>query len=618
MRPRFFPLTLLLLVIPALASAACEIRHLEPMHWWVGMKDPQLQLMIHGPQIADLAPSADYPGVAVTGIERTDNPNYLFVTLRIGPTAAPGSVPLVFRRAGAVVLQREYRLEAREPGSADRRGFDARDAIYLVTPDRFANGDPANDTQPGLAEAADRANPVSRHGGDLAGLRRRLDYISGLGFTMLWPMPLLENDQARYSYHGYSITDLYRVDPRFGSNADYRALVADARARGLGVIQDIVLNHIGTGHWWMRDLPARDWVNFPSHPVFTNNRHFTIPDLHAAEEDRERFASGWFDTTMPDLNQRQPLLARYLIQNTIWWIEYAGLAGLREDTLSYADRTFLRDWSAAVLREYPHLNIVGEEMDEQPHLTAYWQKGAANRDGYDSGVPSITDFPVADLIAPALTAPDPASGVNRLYETIAADYLYADPMNLLVFADNHDRPRLFSRLQDNPALLRTALLFLATTRGIPQVYYGTEMLIPSPLERNDGVLRADMPGGWPGDRVNAFTGAGLTPAQRDTQEFVRRLFGWRKTCAAITTGQLVHFAPDSGCYVYFRLAGADRVMVVLNAQRAASTLDLARFARLLAGARSGRDAITGETIDLTVPLQLPALQSIAIEYRAAP
>jgi glycosidase len=442
-----------------------------------------------------------------------------------------------------------------------------------------------------------------------------LDYVRDMGFTMIWPTPLLENKQDAYSYHGYALTDYYQIDARFGSNDDFRRYVAAANARGIGVIHDVVLNHIGTGHWWMKDLPAKDWLNYQQGFVPTNNQHSTVQDIHAAPEERQRFLDGWFVASMPDLNQRNGLVARYLIQNTLWWIEYANLAGIREDTFSYADTAFLARWCRAVLDEYPRLNIVGEEMDDHPHVVAYWQKGAKNRDGYDAGLPSLMDFPVVDLMPAVLTQPERYdAGFIKLYETIASDFLYADPMKLMVFPDNHDRSRIFSLLHENLDLLKTSLLFTATTRGIPQIYYGTEVLIPSPIERDDGLLRADMPGGWSGDAVNAFTGAGLSAAQRDAQDFVRKLFNWRKTSSAVKTGKLLHYIPQDGRYVYFRHDGRQTVMVVLNKGASDGTLDLARFRAMIKGAAHGRNVITGETVDLQAPLALKAMTSVAIEW----
>lgn len=610
----WFPV--LSLAFAVFASAApYQIQHLEPLNWWVGMKHPELQLMVHGEKISELTPDIDHPGVTLVGTQRTGRANFLFLDLLIAPDAVPGSFEIRFKRGDTVVTRATYRLDARRKDSANRRGFDASDAVYLLVPDRFANGDPANDSQPGLAERADRANPNGRHGGDLRGMSEHLDYIADLGFTMIWPTPLLENNQERYSYHGYSITDNYRVDPRFGTNEDYRDYVHAAHARHLGVIQDIVLNHIGTGHWWMKDPPAADWLNHPEGFVPTNNQHTTVPDIHAAPEERERFLDGWFVKTMPDLNQRNPLVARYLIQNTLWWIEYADLSGVREDTYSYADPQFLARWSNAVLEEYPRFNIVGEEMDSAPYLVAYWQKGVKNRDGYASGLPSLMDFPVVDLMPAVLNDDETyATGLIRLYEAIAADFLYADPMKLMVFPDNHDRPRLYSRLHENLDLLETSLLFTATTRGIPQYFYGTEVLIPSPVERNDGLLRADMPGGWPGDRINAFTGAGLTAKQRAARDYLRKLLRWRQTSTAVTSGQLLHYIPQHGLYVYFRYDERQTVMVVLNKSRNDTELDLTRFQRMLKAAKVGRNVLTDERIDLTAPLHLTALKSVAIEF----
>jgi glycosidase len=609
-------LWLLALILNSVASAGTgQIYHLEPLNWWVGMKHPELQLMVHGERIAELVPDIHHPGVTLVDTQRTGRANFLFINLLVAPDAAAGSFEIRFKRGDSVVSQVTYRLEARRNGSAERRGFDASDAVYLIVPDRFASGDAGNDSQPGLAEPSNRSDPNGRHGGDLRGMREHLDYIARLGFTMIWPTPLLENNQEHTSYHGYSITDNYRIDPRFGTNEEYRDFVRAANERQLGVIQDIVLNHIGTGHWWMKDFPADDWLNHQNGFVPTNNQHTTVPDIHASPEDRAAFLDGWFVETMPDLNQRNPFVARYLIQNTLWWIEYADLSGVREDTYSYADPEFLARWSNAVMEEYPHFNIVGEEMNPNPYLVAYWQKGVKNRDGYASGLPSVMDFPVVDLMPTVLNDEETdGSGLIRLYETIAADFVYADPMKLLVFPDNHDRPRLYSRLQENLDLLETSLLFTATTRGIPQYFYGTEVLLTSAVERNDGLLRGDMPGGWPGDRTNAFTGAGLSPKQQEAQNYLRNLLNWRKTSSAVTSGKLLHYIPRQGLYVYFRYDEKQTVMVVLNKSRKDTDLDLSRFRRMLKDEKLGRNVLTGEPVGLTAPLHLRALKSVAIEF----
>lgn len=604
-----------LLLMPLACAAPYQILHLEPLNWWVGMKSPQLQLMVHGQNIAELSPSIRYPGVKLVGVQRTDNRNYLFINLIIARGAKAGTFDIEFRRGATTVVTARYRLEERRTNSAQRKGFDAGDAVYLITPDRFANGDPGNDVLPGMPDKTERSDPLARHGGDIKGMLAHLDYIRNLGFTMIWPTPLLENNQDKYSYHGYSLTDYYRMDARFGTNADFKDYVAAANERGMGVIHDVVLNHIGTGHWWMKDLPASNWLNYQTGFVPTNNQHSTVQDIHAAPEERQRFQDGWFVESMPDLNQRNPFVARYLIQNTLWWIEYANLSGIREDTYSYADKTFLAAWCKAVLGEYPNLNIVGEEMNDHPHVLAYWQKGVRNRDGYASGLPSLMDFPVADLMPSVLNAVEQSgAGFIQLYEMIANDFVYADPMKLMVFPDNHDRPRIYSLLHENLDLFKTSMLFTATTRGIPQVYYGTEVLTPSPIERDDGVLRADMPGGWNGDQVNAFTGQGLSKDQLDAQAYIRKLFNWRKTSGALRSGKLLHYIPRDGCYVYFRYDNQHTVMVVLNKNRNDTLLDLSRFKSMLKGTERGRNVVTDDVVDLRASMPLKAMTSVAIEW----
>ncbi len=601
----------------AALAAPFNIEHVEPMNWWVGMKRTELQIMVHGERIAELAPALSYPGVRVTGVQRTDNPNYLFINLKIDKSAKAGQLQLQFKRGKQVVTSHPYRLESRRPHSAQRRGFDSSDAIYLIMPDRFGNGDVNNDVA-GMLEGVDRAQPSVRHGGDLAGMRKELDYIRDLGFTQIWPTPLLENNQATYSYHGYSLTDYYKIDPRFGSNEDFRSFVAAANARGMGVIHDVVVNHIGTGHWWMKDMPAADWINHGKTFRPTNNQHTVAQDIHVAPEEKARFFDGWFVETMPDMNQRNKLVATYLIQNTLWWIEYANLSGIREDTYSYADPTFLNAWNRAVFAEYPNLNIVGEEMDARPHMVAYWQKGVVNRDGFRSELPTVMDFPLSDTAPLALTAPESSGqGLIRIYEILAADYLYADPMKLMVFPDNHDRPRILAQVDNNIDLAKSNVMLMATTRGIPQVFYGTEILMGSPKIRDDGRLRADMPGGWAGDTVNAFTGAGLSAQQAEMQRFVRTLFNWRKTSSAVKYGKLTHYLPVDGSYVYFRHDPLQTVMVVLNKNAETTKLDLSRFSSMIQNAPVGKNVLTGEEVNLQSPLTLPAMTSVAIAWAPA-
>lgn len=594
-------------------ARAIDIERVEPASWWVGMRHSRIELLVHGKGIAASTPRLSRAGVAIVDVQTTDNPNYLFVSIDIGGDAAPGAFDIEFVEAGKVVAYHRWRLDARDPGSAQRRGFDARDAIYLVTPDRFANGDPRNDSVAGMTETADRADPNGRHGGDIAGIRQHLDYIAGMGFTQLWPTPMLENNQPAYSYHGYAITDLYRTDPRMGSNEDFRALSREARAKGIGIVMDVVLNHIGSKHWWMRDLPAKDWINHGGNFAPTNHRRTTVQDPHAAAADRAGFTDGWFVSAMPDLNQRNPHLARYLIQNTLWWIEYAGLSGIREDTFGYADADFLSDWAKAVLAEYPNFAMVGEEWSINPAVVAHWQRGKRNASGHVPHMPSMMDFPIHLALRNALVQPEGwESGWIGLYEMLANDFLYPDPEELVVFAENHDTPRLLAHVDGDLALWKLGMAYLATVRGTPQFYYGSEVLLRGAKERNDGLLRADMPGGWAGDAGDAFTGAGLTAQQREAQDYIRALFDWRKRTPLLHTGQLTHFAPADGVYVYFRHQGEKAVLVALNKNAEATPLALDRFDAFLRG-RSARDALTAEPVVLGTSLTLPGQSATILE-----
>ncbi|MEK8031593.1 glycoside hydrolase family 13 protein [Ideonella sp. DXS29W] len=629
----------LLALLAAPIIHAQSIDRVEPPFWWTGMKHRPLQLMLHGRDLAGLVARVKAPGVTVKRTLTLPNPNYLVVDLDLAPGARPGTVMIDLLRGSQVALSTRYELRPRAPGSAERQGFGPSDAIYLVVPDRFANGDPTNDNQPELGDPVDRSNPGGRHGGDLAGISQRLDYIAGLGFTQLWPTPLIENRQPSYSYHGYSATDLYRVDPRFGTNEDYRQLVEQARARGLGVIMDLAPNHIGSGHWWLnpqpsrpadgsptaaapdapsRDLPTPDWLNHPDRYVETNHRHVTVQDPYAAPSDKAGMTDGWFVPTMPDLNQRQPLLATYLVQNAIWWIEYAGLSGIRADTYPYSDKAFLARWSGAIMSEYPRLSIVGEEMTDHVSMVAYWLRGHRNHDGYVSHMPSMMDFPLHGALRQALVEPEGqgyAVGLGRLYEALVEDIQYPEPSRLVLFEGNHDTNRVFSALGEDEGLMRLALVYLATIARTPQMFYGTEVLMKSPIERSDGIVRSDMPGGWAGDSVNAFTGAGLTPTQQQMQGFVRQLFSWRRSATAVQRGRLTHYAPDRGTYTYFRTdekTGA-QVMVVLSKATEPVNLDTRRFADVLKAGSTGRELFSGASLDLGTTLVVPPRTAMVID-----
>jgi glycosidase len=606
-------------LLPAVAYAgpapqSYRIDHMDPPLWWTGMQNSKLQLMVHGPQLAELEPALAYPGVRIASVSRVANRNYLFIDLDIAPDARPGKLELVFKR-GAQSISYSYELLARAQGSAQRAGFSTADAIYQVMPDRFANGDPSNDSVPGMADTLNRADGSGRHGGDIQGIADHLDYVAGMGFTQLWPTPLLESNSPRGSYHGYASTNHYRIDPRYGSNESFRKLVTQARARGIGVIQDVVLNHIGSRHWWMQDMPMQDWLTNDGKYVPTAHHRVAVQDPYASQEDQRNFTQGWFVQGMPDLNQANPFVANYLVQNSIWWIEYAGLSGLRVDTYGYSDTAFLSRWSGAVMAEYPQLNLVGEEWSPLIPVVAHWQRGKQNFDGYVSHMPSMMDFPLNDALRRALVAPDGAEqSLTTLYEALSQDYLYADAGNLVLFEGNHDLSRIYSALEEDQDLFRMAIAVVSTLPRIPQFYSGTEIQMTSTTKgRDDASYRHDFPGGWAGDKVNAFTGTGLTPQQAGAQAYIRKLLNWRKTATVIHSGKLMHYGPEQNTYVYFRYGGGKKVMVAFNKNKTGITLPTARFHEMLNGARSGVDVISGQRVPLDGQVKLPARSALILE-----
>jgi glycosidase len=594
-------------------TQAKAIQHLEPAFWWTGMVDPELQLMVHGENIGQATAYISYPGVQITSLERTDNSNYLFVNLLLDKNVRAGQFNIEFKRNGQLITSYPYQLHSRHSDPIQRQGFSSRDVIYLITPDRFANGDTSNDSVKAMQEQANREFKGGRHGGDLQGIIDHLDYIQNMGFTQIWTMPIMENDMPEYSYHGYSTTDYYQVDPRFGTNELYHELSKQAATMGIGIIQDVILNHIGSMHWWMDDKPSSDWIN--NHGSFKATSHMreALHDPHAVESDKVGFSDGWFVPSMPDLNQRNPLLATYLIQNTIWWVEYAQLSGLRVDTYSYSDMDFLANWTRRLMQEYPNLNIVGEEWSVNPAITSFWQKGSKRHSDYQSWLPSVMDFPTQVKMFNALTKPESwATGLRELYDSLASDFVYGDPYNLVVFADNHDMSRIYSQLDEDFQLFKMAMSYVLTTRGIPQIFYGTEILMSNPGSEDHGIIRSDFPGGWSDDQVNGFTGHGLTEKQRQTQDFMRTLLNWRKTSAAVTQGKLKHYTPKDGLYVYFRYVKDDRVMVIMNKNDQDSQLPLARFHEMLGSTKQGADVLTGQEFTLFKAITIPAKQVLIL------
>ena len=598
----------------SLGLAAQTIERIDPPNWWTGMKNPGLQLLVYGKNISETNANFTYEGVELKQTQRVESPNYLFLDLIVSDKAKPGKIHIEFKKDNQVMVSYDYELKRRAPGSAERKGFSSSDAIYMLMPDRFSNGDPANDNVPEMKEQADRSNPNGRHGGDIAGVQHHLDYISGLGFNAIWMTPLLENNQKAYSYHGYSITDFYRVDPRFGTNQDYADLVYFSHQKGLRMIQDMIFNHCGSECWWMKDLPAKDWIH--QFPEFTrsNYRASVLVDPHASVYDKDKMQNGWFDQTMPDLNQKNPLLAAYLIQNSIWWVEFAGLDGIRMDTYPYPDKDFMAEWAGRVMNEYPNFNIVGEAWLAKASFVSYYQRNAKTFDGFNSNLPSVFDFPLYYAISSAFTEKDGwDKGTARLYDVLSEDFLYPDLNNIVIFADNHDLDRVYPVLGSNINNYKMLMAFLATTRGIPMMYYGTEILMDGQKGKSDGDIRKDFPGGWQGDQIDAFTKEGRTLQQNEAFDYLQKLLKWRHFNEAVCTGKLKQFIPEDGIYVYFRYTDKKTVMVLLNNNAETKTVNTGRYAECLQDFTTAKDAISGFTVMDLQTLKVPAKSAMILD-----
>jgi len=563
-----------------------QVDRVEPPNWWVGFKNTELQLLVKHDNIGSAQAEISYPGVTVKKVSSGESPNYLFIDLAISESTKPGTFDIVFNLKNGKKIKQPYQLKAREKSPETYVGFNSSDVIYLITPDRFANGNPKNDTFQNLKEKTiDRTNDYGRHGGDLRGIINHLDYIDDMGFTAVWPCPVLTNDMPRSSYHGYAMTDFYQVDPRFGTLAEYRELADKARERGIKLVMDQVANHCGSEHWWMKDLPFKDWVNFQedftnkSDLKTSNHRRTSNQDIYSSNYDRELLNAGWFVSSMPDLNQKNPFMAKYIIQNSIWWVETLGLGGIRQDTYPYPDKNFMSDWAGAIMTEYSNFSIVGEEWSYNPLLIGYWQQGANNRDGYVSNLRSTMDFAMQRLIVEAITENEQwDKGLVKIYEGLANDFHYASPKDIMIFPDNHDMSRIFTQLNENVNDTKTALSYLLVLPRIPQIYYGTEILMNDTAKPGDhGLIRTDFPGGWEGDAVNAFTGEGLSDEQKDMQSYLKKILNYRKDSKAIHEGKTVHFAPDNGVYALFRMMDDEIVVHIINKNDTPIEIDLSRF-----------------------------------------
>lgn len=575
---------------------------IEPPYWWAGMAEPSLQLMVYGPGVNKADVAVDYPGVAVDSIVRLDGPNHLFVYLNIGKEALPGTLSLKFSLDNRTQTV-PYELKSRDRAPEDYPGFDTSDVLYLIMPDRFAKGsDAAEKGTETLRNKAkiDRSRPNSRHGGDIEGMRQHLDYIDSLGVTAVWVNPVLENDVPGGSYHGYATTDYYKIDPRFGGNEQWNAFVAEAHDKNIKVVMDMIFNHSGVSHPWMEDMPAKDWVNFPDEYVQTNHRLSTVFDPYASDYDRIRTVDGWFVPGMPDLNQRNPHLMKYLIQNSIWWIEDSKIDGIRMDTHPYADLRGMADWIKAVEKEYPNFNIVGECWYGHEGASAFWQKNSFVNHGPNPELPTVMDFVLCINARDAFnSATENREGLNKIYDHLALDFLFPDPSKILTFLDNHDTDRFLEEMPKDLGSWKQAQAFLLTSRGIPQIYYGTEILMNGTRANGgDGMIRLDMPGGFPGDSISVFTPEGRTPLQREAFDFMSKLLHFRRGNKVISEGSLKHFIPEQGLYTYERRLGDDRIVVMMNGTDEEITVDMENTLEIMPYGTKMKDVLTGEVITI--------------------
>ena len=625
MKNRFL-LLLLPFLLPILAAAqAVSIDRVNPTNWWVGMKSPNVQLLVHGPGAGTLAYTVSYPGVKLLKTSTVDNPNYAFLDLSIAPTAKPGRVPLVGKKGSQTVTQ-SWEIKARDNASK-AQGVTTADFIYLAMPDRFANGDPTNDKFPDLRDPnMDRANPFFRHGGDLAGAAQRLLYLKELGVTAVWFTPLIENNQPltneggtmRASYHGYGFTDQYTIDKRFGGNAAYKSFVQQAHAAGLKVVQDAVYNHVGNTHWILQDLPMKSWLH--QWPAYTNTtyKYQPVTDPYAAQIDRKITLDGWFVPFLPDLNQQNPYVANYLIENAIWVVENFGIDAWRIDTYMYNDQPFMNRCNAALLAEYPRLHIFGESMVNNVVDQSYYTRNTIGFP-FKSNQPGTIDFVLEyamlaglkEVGTPSATGWD--NGVQRFYQTLAQDAVYQDPTKNVTLLDNHDQNRFLSEVGDDLDKYKMGLTWLLTTRGIPSLYYGTEVLMKNFKDPTDAEVRRDFPGGWPGDAADKFTAAGRSARENEAFDFVKKLANYRRDHPVLHTGKLMQYLPENGLYAYFRYDATGTVLVATNTTSTPATLPTARFAERMAGFGKARNVLSGETLTDVSTLALPAKTAVVLE-----
>ena len=603
----------LLLLLCILMLQAQQLK-VEPSFWWSGMQEPELQLMIHGEGIASYTPSVTSNDVTIKESVRLSSPNYQIIYLDLTQSKAQ-QFDIVFTN-GKKQITYKYKLKERDPKRKNIETFDSSDVLYLIMPDRFANGNPENDQIPmRMPYTVDRSSPDARHGGDIEGISNHLDYLSDLGVTAIWLNPVLENDMEGGSYHGYATTNYYKVDPRFGTNEEYAQLVADANEKGLKVVMDVIFNHCGSDHPWMKDVPSKDWFNNLDEYVQTSHMKEVYFDNYASDYDTKRLTDGWFVPTMPDLNQRNRHVAKYLIQNSIWWIEYTGINGIRQDTYPYADYDMMIDWCNAVDKEYPGYNIVGEAWLNNSIGTAFWQENSVVNNKKNTELKTVMDFKLMGLTHTAFSEEtgDWNGGLHGIYDHMTYDYIYPDIYHVLRFLDNHDTDRFLSELPTNLSTFKQAVTFLLTIPGIPQLYYGTELLMHGNKSKGDGYIRLDVPGGWPGDKENQFSSDSRSDIQNEAFDFLQKLLNWRKGNRVIAEGRMKHYVLQKGVYLYERYLGDKKVVIVMNGTTNNVEIELDRYAETLDGKSQALDIISNQNIQLSNTLNLTPKQTIILE-----
>lgn len=601
-----------LVVITISTTHAREVR-VEPSFWWSGMEEPELQLMVYGENIAGYTPEVTSKNVRIKESVRMESPNYLLLYLDI-LGSSPETFDILFTD-GKEKITYSYELKERNPDRFHIESFDASDVLYLIMPDRFANGDPSNDQIPmRMPYKVDRNHHSARHGGDLKGISDRLDYLADLGVTAIWLNPVLENDMEGGSYHGYATTDYYRVDPRFGTNEEYANLIADAHSRGMKVVMDMIFNHCGSDHPWVKDVPSTDWFNNLGEYVQTSHMKEMYFDPYASEYDKSKMVDGWFVPTMPDLNQRNRHVAKYLIQNSIWWIEYSGVDGIRQDTYPYADYDMMVDWIEAVEKEYPQYNIVGEAWLNNPIGTSFWQRNSPINPN-NTKLKSVMDFRFMGLSHSAFfeETGEWNGGLHGIYDHMTYDFIYPDIYNVLRFLDNHDTDRFLKEYPSDLAGWKQGITFLLTMPGTPQIYYGTELLMNGNKSRSDGDIRLDVPGGWPGDKTDHFTAEGRDRLQNEAFDFMKKLLHWRQGNDVIAYGDMKHYVLQKGVYVYERYLGDESVLIFMNGTSKQVEINLDRYAESIRDRTGWTDLLSGRNVSLEKTLTLAPKEVLVLE-----